>query len=200
MAHSAAAIYRNDPNLQWVEPARVAQWQGLADHYLTTVPAAADATFRTSGTCRCASCSASASRACRCSRAPPWAASGAFPAQPAAGVRPDEEHRLLPARGAADDGVAARRISQPNRFHGHGGRRQERRSRAARRRPIADSANLAKIAAVFVEGRYQSKAALTPMLADTGRRLREVEPDRCPGESERRRMRKRPALGLTSPP
>lgn len=42
--------------------------------------------------------------------------------------------------------------------------------------PIADSANLAKIAAVFVKGRYQSKAALTQMLADTAAAYKKLSP------------------------
>ena len=176
MEHSADAIYRNDPNLIYVEPARVAMWQSLADQYLATIPAATDTTFRNFWDVQVKMVGVMRARG-----VPALAGSDLGGIWVVPGFSLQQEFKLLASAGYSPLEVLQLTTLRPAQFLNRADMGTVEVGKNADlvmldADPTADVANLGKIFAVFVKGRYQSKAALAQMLADVAAGYKKLSP------------------------
>ena len=168
MQFSTDAIYRNDPNLKYVEPGRKATWQSLADQYLATIPSSADSVFR-----KYFDLQVKVMQLFRAEGVKMLAVSDTTGIWCIPGFALQEEFKLLAQIGFTPLEVLQMTTLNAAEFLNRSatmgsvdiGKNADLVLLDAN--PVSDAANLNKIWAVVLKGRYQSKAVLQKMLSDT---------------------------------
>ena len=167
MAASSDAVYRNDPNLAYVDKTTRALWQQLAEQYASQVPAAAAATFRAYFSANQKLMTLLHQNGVKLLAGSDlggiWIIPGAslhqeFAELAAAGLSPLQVLQATTLNGAEFLGRLASMGTVEE------GKTADLVLLAAN--PLADVANLGKISGVVLKGRYLSRASLDAMKQD----------------------------------
>ncbi|MBP0638819.1 amidohydrolase family protein [Cupriavidus sp. AcVe19-6a] len=167
MQFSTDAVFRNDANLKYIEPGRRANWQALADQYAATMSPGNDAIFRSFYDFE-----VRALQIFRAEGVRMLAGSDAGGIWCIPGFSLQAEFRQLAQAGFTPLEILRMTTLDAADFLGRtssmGTVEQGKNADLVllEADPLADAANLGRIAGVFLKGRYQSKAVLQAMLAD----------------------------------
>ena len=167
MQFSADAVFRTDPNLQYVEAKRAAQWQSLAEQYIRTIPPEVDAVFR-----RFYDYQVKLLLTMRQEKVKMLTGSDMTGIWCVPGFSLQEEFKILAQVGFTPLEILQMTSLNAAEFLQRSDMGTVEEGKLANlvlldANPLVDTGNLNKIAGVFVKGRYQSKADLQKMLADT---------------------------------